>query len=509
MKNTTIFLFAVLGGLILAGCGGGGVSAAPNTETPQARALNIAPDIRPIVAAFGAARQIDIPAENGLVTVVLTDEEYGVLQKVINDYRNQQLKNGGGKIIIEVPPPDNSPSEPSEPATVVITLDTPDTGGTCAPGFIFMNGLCIQQDGFVPPPMGAPVVRTDTPYARAFRSCGNLENGKIYARDNTLGGSILSNLHPSVPPRGTIVDFYFEARDNARIPNVFGGNVGNNEGKALIIRQNLHENGASQFIRPHGNSPLAGVANPEGFQIIVREINGNYDRDFPLQIQSTLRIFKQGGEYFLAHDLGISCDGAAYAPLHEGAFAFPENMFEIPAGITVFSLREELRGHMDESAAVRLENFFFVSDSEMRDVHLEYRATPFENENFALHADGGFRRWGQNNTNTAYMKITGMRALSPRADIYAQASMGEVRSDFWKNGELRGFAAGIFYENLLRRGDSYHLRIEQPFAAKELARWRIAADARFGGKNRYLRFNFWRNMQNGKQGARMFLTREF
>ncbi len=455
MKNIILLFYAVLGGFILAGCGGGGGGvAAPSTEAEQrVITLNGADEVR-VLKSVG---QIDssVGEDARTITVVLNTAEYNVLVEILRRYRS---------------------------STITVTASTPD------PDFCHQNSggtwQCVEHLE------SGELITTDISsfgfsYRYKDRLCGS-ETGIIYTRGNERDAMEIRLLFGD----SFAVPYYALNRaGKIMVPSAFGE-----------IYVDVQDNGGLKW-----NEGKSGRALLPGDRILVA-YQGR---------PSEFLVFQQGAELYGAetHDEIPSlpdyytCEGRKY--LFSDEFAFPENMFRIPDGVTVFSLRGNLRGHMDESAALRLDNFFFTSDSELRDLHLEYRATPFQNDSFALHADGGFRRWGHNDTNAAYLKFTGMRALSPKADIYAQASAGEVRSDLWKDGKLRGFAAGIFYGNVLRHDDSYHLRLEQPFAAEELAHYRFAADARFGEEADYMRFHFWRNLQTGKQGAKAFLTREF
>ncbi|MBE8157797.1 MAG: hypothetical protein HAW59_00130 [Betaproteobacteria bacterium] len=512
MKNKIILICAVLGGFILAGCGGGGGVSA---QSPQQYVLSYSAEEAPIVRAFNQLASANIPVDDrgGLFTVVLNSEDLAALQQIIADFREAQMT----VTTVMVPPP-----PPPGNTGIVCRNDQIRQGDICLcpTGQSEVSGICMPSAPNSPLPgdnvitvsathssSGLPIptyTRTVeyetrqsvivtlvashlTPYQYTWRYCGYLETGQRYERDRGPG-------HP--------IEFMddFGIQENYLFHVVRQGQIVVPRGHTFRFTYDVLPYGSSKLVRTN--------ADPIQFRA-GDEIVYSYEWS-PNRVASTVILFEQQGDLFFGGKFGdLKCEPVFAPEIPFYQFAFPPGLFQIPSNLTIFSLRENLRGYMDESAAVRLDNFFFVADTELRDLHLEYRATPFETENFALHADSGFRRWGQNGTNAAYMKITGMRALSPLADIYAQASFGEVRSDFWKNGQLRGLAAGMFYGNLLRHDDSYHLRFEQPFAAAELAHWQIAADARFGVENRYLRFRFWRNMQNGKQGANLFLMREF
>lgn len=346
------------------------------------------------------------------------------------------------------------------------------------------------------------VSRPENPYAYVARGCGSTENGRVYQRNlvaSQQAGSVnTSETYYFRDTNGGTHYFRYTSRGSARA--VSAPSQGSGGGNILGFVLGL--------ISPIPLPPIStGSQLPQppslsqGSTFFVQGTDPQNNTPMLL----TLRVFQQGTDMYYAADSGLTCPGTDIGP---ALFAFNPSNFAIPSNVLVFGLRENLRGHMDDSAAVRLDNLFFVSDSELRDLHLEYRATPWQTETFALHADSGFRRWDKTDTDAAYMKITGMQNFDA-ADIYAQASFGEVRSDFWKNGKLRGLAAGMFYDNLLRHDDSYHLRFEQPFAAEELAHWKFSADARFGEENRYLRFRFSRDMQNGKNSATVIYRRKF
>ncbi|MGI9307212.1 MAG: hypothetical protein ACR2P5_07925, partial [Gammaproteobacteria bacterium] len=364
MKNITILFYAVLGGFILASCGGsGGGATAPSTESPAAEqrviALNDADEVRALRAAGQIGSSIGNDAHT--ITVVLTQTEYDDLLKILEAYRNNTVT-----VIID--PRDN--------------LDDPGD-----PDYCYQNSdgtwICVKYpEGY---PESGELITTDIsptnglPYRHETRLCGS-ETGIIYYRGNAQDASEIRMMFGD---SWSIPYYALERGGKIMVPSDFGE-----------IYFDVLDNGGLKWNEEKSGSALFSSDN------LLIAFEGT---------PSEWRVFQQGTDLYVASPVPDSdfidpnqftCEHQKY--LLPGDFAFPENMFRIPDGKTVFSLRGNLRGHMDEAAALRLDNFFFTSDSELRDLHLEYRATPFQNDSFALHADGGFRRWGHNDTNAAY-----------------------------------------------------------------------------------------------------------
>ncbi len=187
-----------------------------------------------------------------------------------------------------------------------------------------------------------------------------------------------------------------------------------------------------------------------------------------------------------------------------------------------FNLREGLRGLLDEKRAVRLKNFFFTAnDSQLRDFHLEHRFNLFGEENesttgessapsgFSAFAESGYKRQNGGRTALHYNKLTAIRDFAGGMSFYAQGISGRINSEVYRNTRLQGFAAGIFADKVLSHDDSYHLRIESPLSAPQIARTRMAIDARIGEPENYWRIGFYRGLEEKESAAKLFWLREF
>ena len=222
-------------------------------------------------------------------------------------------------------------------------------------------------------------------------------------------------------------------------------------------------------------------------------------------------LFRQDSKAYLALPVldnngnQLSCSAENGQTLTADQFAFGRG--DVPSGTTIFSLREGLRGYINGDIAVRLNNFYFYGDSELRNMHLEHRLTPWSNGGFSLHTDSGYKRWDDGKSQAVYGKLTAMQMLSAQLDVYAQAATGGVQSEIYRDSPMRGLALGAFYDNLLTHDDAYHVRLEQRFAAVEAAQWRLAVDATIGDETRYWRLGAHSDRDGG--GAHVFYTREF
>ncbi|MGI9297911.1 MAG: hypothetical protein ACR2QC_08440 [Gammaproteobacteria bacterium] len=187
-----------------------------------------------------------------------------------------------------------------------------------------------------------------------------------------------------------------------------------------------------------------------------------------------------------------------------------------------FNLREGLRGLLNEKRAVRLKNFFFTAnDSQLRDFHLEHRFHLFGEANesatgespdpsgFSAFAESGYKRQNGGRTALHYNKLTAIRDFTSGFAVYAQGISGRINSEIYRNTRLRGFAAGVFADKVLSHDDSYHLRIESPLSAPQIARTRMAIDARIGEPENYWRVGFYRGLEEKKSAAKLFWLREF
>ena len=136
--------------------------------------------------------------------------------------------------------------------------------------------------------------------------------------------------------------------------------------------------------------------------------------------------------------------------------------------------------------------------------------TAFENENFSLYSDNGFKRIDDGDTQMFYNSMLANRQLTPQIDIYLKAATGAVISDHYEDSRLQSLAFGMFYDGVLRSDDSYHVRLQQPFAAKQVADWELAADARFGEADNYIRLGISHKLQGDKTTkAGVFWARDF
>lgn len=197
-------------------------------------------------------------------------------------------------------------------------------------------------------------------------------------------------------------------------------------------------------------------------------------------------------------------------PAAEGQFAvFPDDGEDAWVTEGGFALRDGLRGLIDEQHAVRLDNFLFTADARLTNFHLERRWTPLQYDNFTLHADGGYKRWDNGATGAFYAKTTARLSLTPTTDAYLQVAAGTLSSSVYRDSRLRGFAVGVFHDSLFRRDDSYHLRIEQPFAAEALAATRIALAARVGVESHYAGLSFYHHLRTDAHSGRVFYRRTF
>ena len=145
-----------------------------------------------------------------------------------------------------------------------------------------------------------------------------------------------------------------------------------------------------------------------------------------------------------------------------------------------------MRGILADNAIIQTDNFLFAHSNNLRDLQVEFRATPLTLGGVGIYADSGFR-WNNNGeTQAHYGKLMGVypllnlddTAASTPLEFYGSASTGKVHSNFYEDSRLQGFAAGVFIRRLLRHDDEWHIRLRQPLAAEEIAAWQFAIDNR-------------------------------
>ena len=144
-------------------------------------------------------------------------------------------------------------------------------------------------------------------------------------------------------------------------------------------------------------------------------------------------------------------------------------------------LSQNIRGYLQNGAD--LGDFRFAADSELHDMHLEYRASPLQGERVGLFADFGFRRENSGETAAHYGKMTGLYSAPFGADLYASFSAGRVDSEVHENTALRGYSFGVFLRDIPRENISAHFRMRSVLSADEVAENKFAADIRIGEEN--------------------------
>ncbi|MGI9297953.1 MAG: hypothetical protein ACR2QC_08650 [Gammaproteobacteria bacterium] len=249
----------------------------------------------------------------------------------------------------------------------------------------------------------------------------------------------------------------------------------------------------------------------------------------PANELNIFRVYESGGEFFFARNENTGGPNRQRTACTAGAGEFflddnwmPTQNLGDSRMTFPFNLREGLRGLLDEKHAVRLKNFFFTAnDSQLRDFHLEHRfhlfgeadeSTTGESPNssgFSAFAESGYKRQNGGRTALHYNKLTAIRDFTSGFAIYVQGVNGRINSEIYRNTRLRGFAAGIFADKVLSHDDSYHLRIESPLSAPQIARTRMAIDARIGEPENYWRIGFYRSLEDKESAAKLFWLREF
>ncbi len=285
--------------------------------------------------------------------------------------------------------------------------------------------------------------------------------------------------------------------------------------------------GSTVFFRPTGE---AEVAMREGDIVLLRNSFMQVD-NLVHPYENIFRVYEgAGGTLFLARNQnGLATNNQEMTSCTAGAGEFflddnwmpTQNLGESRATFP-FNLREGLRGLLNDKRAVRLKNFFFTAnDSQLRDFHLEHRFHLFGEANesatgespdlsgFSAFAESGYKRQNGGRTALHYNKLTAIRDFAGGMSFYAQGISGRINSEVYRNTRLRGFAAGIFADEVFRHNDSYHLRIESPLSAPQIARTRMAIDARIGEPENYWRIGFYRGLEDKKSAAKLFWLREF
>lgn len=181
-----------------------------------------------------------------------------------------------------------------------------------------------------------------------------------------------------------------------------------------------------------------------------------------------------------------------------------------------FSLRFGWRGMLNEKYALRLNNLLFSQSGNFNNIHVESSHTPFVRGNFTLDTNSGWRLWGDGKHAVIYTQPTARWDVShlfgearTSGEVYARMNIGKLSSTTFADGTLRGLAFGVFADKVLRHDDSYHLRLESPFADTRAPAWRLAADASIGTPGRYLRLGLHHQLDGNKAGAHLFYSREF
>lgn len=337
-------------------------------------------------------------------------------------------------------------------------------------------------------------LQPENPYAYQSRGCSGAETGRIYQRQ--LADAENFNTTDTYVFRATNGNsYYVKATPNGSLYSV---NAPSNSGGLI-----------EGVIRALSPIPLPSTPAPTG--TVPRQGDALFLNGVTLPNNSnpaSVRVFEQGQRKYFAVDMGQNCAGDAN--LGPGVFAFPANQFAVPPNRTVFALRDEFRGYMS-GKGVEAGNFRFLVNDGMNFLQMEHQADLYESEDggFSIVADTGFKRWEGGKHSAVYGKLTAQRQWSENADLYMQASAGDLESDFYNDSLLHGFSAGVFAEELLRHNDFWHARIEQPFSSPEKSVWQIAADVRIGSPKDYFGVGAVQNLSAKNTEFLVFYHREF
>ena len=344
--------------------------------------------------------------------------------------------------------------------------------------------------GFVPPP--------EAPYAYQARGCGSTENGKVYQRQ--LAGDSFNTTDTYALTASDGTRYYAKATARGSLYSVSAPQ--NSSGGVIeAILRTLSPIPLPPTTPSQTDAPVPQQGHTF-FLNNLRLANGN---------SAAVRVFDQGGRRFFAVDTGQNCPAGGTTYLGDASvFAFPPNQFAIPPERQVFALRYEFRGYMS-GKGVEAGNFRFLVNDGMNFLQMEHQADLYESENggFSIVADTGFKRWEGGKHSAVYGKLTAQRQWSENADLYMQASAGDLESDFYNDSLLHGFAAGVFAEELLRHNDFWHARIEQPFSSPEKSVWQIAADVRVGDPKDYFGVGAVQNLSAKNTEFLVFYRRKF
>ncbi len=217
----------------------------------------------------------------------------------------------------------------------------------------------------------------------------------------------------------------------------------------------LSTNGISITLALSGNViPGSDPGRPE-YNIIVQ--GGAVGDAYTIRAGggASYRVLEQNGTHYLAVECIndsftiLTCEGningVSYnlvtgagdvfrAQLSIRTFILPNNVFTVTSGF-YFN-----RGLIEN--AHQFGNFYINAENK----HAEYRWTPFSD----VFIDGGFRRFG--NADVVYTKMQ-----MDYKDFYLQYTAGNIRSDYYKEGNINGVAFGW-------QKDNFAVKAEKPFS---------------------------------------------
>ncbi|MGI9307324.1 MAG: hypothetical protein ACR2P5_08500, partial [Gammaproteobacteria bacterium] len=171
---------------------------------------------------------------------------------------------------------------------------------------------------------------------------------------------------------------------------------------------------------------------------------------------------------------------------------------------TVVLFREEYGG-WENGAQNKNLSFSLAEDG----LSMEYRAELKISDNFAVSSRSGYRRANGGKTETAYYRANAIRALSPRAALYAGYAYGKVRSDFYEDAPLEGFSAGFSARRLFHPGDSYRIGIDSPLADERAKSAELSAAAFLTAAKHELGLTLTRRIQEKTATAKLYYRRQF